>query len=210
MAHLIITIMHNDTLPIDIDGIIKKFSDIKTMSFKKFSKKMGMTYQQIAENFGSAEAFTIYDDLLKKYLIVYNETLDERSQRWCKGHELGHILMMHLEKEDYDIIHYNSGQHPYEKEANAFAKNLLCPFPVITALKEIKGDDVINPFNISEIFNINLKPATYIYNHYSKLYYAPKDKFIEGQFKDYIENHYIGVFGLLMEKIDENHHELYN
>lgn len=179
----------NGMLPVNVKQIVKSFKNIKLISFKKYMRAMGYSYEELIDKFGSERGFTIFDSKEDKYLIVYNKEDDECTQRWTIAHELGHILMGHLKREDYNLIHYNNGEHPMEKEANTFAKHLLAPFPLISRIKvENKNYDIVSPDKISIIFDINITPSAYICQHFSKLYYCPRDMRLESKFSKSIES----------------------
>lgn len=74
-----------------------------------------------------------------KRIIYYNETKPLSCIRFTLAHEIGHAVLGHKDEEDPAA----------EKEANCFARNLLCPVPVANALEAETEDDYISVFNIS-------------------------------------------------------------
>ncbi len=96
------------------------------------------------------------------YSISYNDDLntntDERI-RFTIAHEIGHIYLGHLKDfKETEIHRYGLNKKSYsilEKEADTFARNLLCPYPL---LKKVINNFSINPINIktiSETFKIS-------------------------------------------------------
>ena len=75
-----------------------------------------------------------------KRIIYYNETKPLACVRFTLAHEIGHAVLGHKDEEDLAA----------EREANCFARNLLCPLPVAKAYNAETDDDYISLFNISE------------------------------------------------------------
>lgn len=182
-------------IPIDIKKIIKKHKNIKLMNYSKFQEFFQLTFDEIVGIYGSEHGFTIYDSKKDAYLIVYNDVYDMGTVRWTIAHELGHIKLKHLKRRDYNLIHYNNGEHPMEKEANTYAKHILAPFPLIAKIKEYnEGFNIVRPDEISTIFGINFTPSVFICDHISKLYYYPRNAILESKFYRSITNLKVGPF----------------
>lgn len=182
-------------IPIDIKKIIEKHENITLMSYSKFQKNLQLTFDKIVDIYGSEHGFTIYDSKKDIYLIVYNDLDDPATIRWTIAHELGHVKQEHLKRADYNLIHYNNGEHPMEKEANTYAKQILAPFPLIAKIKECNhGFNIVRPDEISSIFDINFMPSVFICNHISKLYYYPRNNRLEMKFYQSIKSLKVGPF----------------
>lgn len=84
-----------------------------------------------------ADARTIYDSSTDTYLTVYNESIFPASRiRWTIAHEIGHIVLGHLEYSE-TAYRENLTTKKYkvlEKEANFFAAELLAPLPILKKL----------------------------------------------------------------------------
>ena len=105
-------------------------------------------YSYLIERFGqdgmdliesSDFGFTILQKKTGRYIVCYNEQNPYKVIRFTLAHELGHILMGHqLGEDSYE-----------EKEANCFARNLLCPVPIADyfQLKTVK--DYASFFHVS-------------------------------------------------------------
>lgn len=75
-----------------------------------------------------------------KRIILYNENVPYGSIRFTVAHEIGHAVLKHRDEEDPAA----------EKEANCFARNLLCPIPVVYGL-DLKGPaDYVRVFTVTE------------------------------------------------------------
>jgi len=191
-----ILIQHSDgEIPIDVKKIIRKYPNIKLMSYSKFKKLFKLTHNEIVNIYGSEHGFTLYDSIKDIYLIVYNDLDDCATIRWTISHEFGHIKMGHLKRLEYDLTHYNKGEHPFEKEANTFAKYILAPFPVIAKIKENNKEfNIIRADEISTIFGINFMPSQFICDHLSKLYFYPRNTLLEMKFYHSIKSLKVGPF----------------
>ncbi|PGH22456.1 hypothetical protein RN96_04780 [Fusobacterium polymorphum] len=186
LAYEVLIKYSSSEIPIDLRTIIKKYRNIRMISFSKFMKIMNLSYEDLVDKFGSEHGFTIYDELEDKYMIVYNEMDSIEVQRWTQGHELGHILKGHLKSEEYTLIHYNHGKHPMEQEANTFAKHLLVPFPLVNLLAQSFSNKTISQWDIIFLFNVSDITAYYIIEHLRKLYFIPSVFLLENKFKDAI------------------------
>lgn len=77
------------------------------------------------------KAWTIYNELLDTYLIIWNAARSSPSIRYSVAHEIGHILLDHQRTWPTDIA---LKKRRKEAEANVFANCLLAPFDAIQAL----------------------------------------------------------------------------
>ena len=90
----------------------------------------------------------IYDITRNVYLILYNERHLTARIRFTIMHELGHIILEHLNDEETELARGglpNAKYLFYEGEANTFAGNALAP-PII--IRELLGG---MPFNCREV-----------------------------------------------------------
>ena len=100
------------------------------------------------------KAWTIYNEHLDAYLIVWNPALSRASIRFSVAHEVGHILLNHERAWPTDSP---LGKRGKECEANTFAKCLLAPFDAIHRVFEQK------PFSakmVAACFDIPYSVAT--------------------------------------------------
>lgn len=74
-----------------------------------------------------------------KRIIYYNEKMPLACIRFTLAHEIAHAVLQHEDEDDPAA----------EKEANCFARNLLCPVPVINAMELESIDDYMSVFNVS-------------------------------------------------------------
>ena len=145
---------------IDVWQIIKSDEHIRVKSFTEAAFRLGCTHNEFAYEIASSESgYTVIDSNTGNSIIYYNNLKCEETIRFVLSHELGHIRLGH--KEDNDIAN---------KEANCFARNLLCPVPVVQEAKILTAEEYVETFYISH-------PMAEVAVQYYKsdLYYARKD-----------------------------------
>lgn len=87
----------------------------------------------------SQHGFTIVNRKTDSRIILYNEEMPLHCIRFTIAHEIAHKVLCHSEEEtEWE-----------EKEANCFARNLLCPLPISDALGLQTEDDYVDAFDVS-------------------------------------------------------------
>ena len=76
----------------------------------------------------------------ERRIILYNESASLGCIRFTVAHEIGHAVLGHCNEHD-------SGA---EREANCFARNLLCPLPIICGLNLNDPQEFVHVFNVTE------------------------------------------------------------
>lgn len=132
---------YDSTFPeIKVFCIIRKFTNIKICPYSNAAKKMKITHNEFTYQYASSEyGFTVADYYSNKFLIYCNDLKDDTTIKFTLAHELGHIVLGHTE--DNEITN---------KEANCFARNLLCPIQIIDGFQLETVSDYIECFHISE------------------------------------------------------------
>lgn len=97
-------------------------------------------------------------------IIYYNETMPLPCVRFTLAHEIGHAVLGHK----------NADDPVAEKEANCFARNLLCPVPVASAMQLESASDYASVFNVSNqmarvAIDRRKSDAYYLNNTYSEI-----------------------------------------
>ncbi len=127
------------SFPTPIYYIIRNFDDIKLLSYTEAAKKCGISYDNFYLLVSSEYGFSVKDPNSNKTLILYNDRKDETVIRFTLAHELGHYCLKHYKDSDTQ-----------NKEANCFARNLLCPVPVAMGFGLSNAIDYSNLFYVSE------------------------------------------------------------
>ena len=121
-------------LPPDPAALAKEM-DFRLWTTSELEKRMvenpdGMVRHSIGE-----EAFTL--SVGGQYIIVYDDTVrSPERMRFSIFHEFGHVLMDHFR--NWDVMKLTEDQaRVLEDEANTFARNLICPPPILDL---VRGD----------------------------------------------------------------------
>lgn len=180
-------------LPIDL-SFMYKFDNLKIKTYSWFANLNRLSIEQTIEYLNSNSGCCYYMVDTKRYLILYNDLIEnECHNRWTLAHELGHYLLKHneicttaiisrnsLSKSEYDI---------YEKEANAFARELLAPLNVLCCI----SDKYVTLSQIMEMCDLSYEAANNIINFANAgsqmgISYFCKSKTTE-LFKKFIKNY---------------------
>lgn len=179
-------------LPIDL-SFMNNFKNLKIETYSWFAKLNKISISEVIEITNSDSGCCWYLTNKNKYLILYNDLIDNPCHnRWTLAHELGHYLLKHNEICDTAILGRNSLSEKeytiYEKEANAFARELLAPLNVIC--------NILNNFSILDIMNLcdlSYEASSYIFNYIKNglqmgISYACETRTTK-LFKNFIVNH---------------------
>lgn len=147
---------------IDIFHLLQNHPKIKLHTFTEIASRLGITVEEfVAELSESDMGYTVYDRVKERWLIYYNDTKCDTTIRFTIAHELGHIALKHTE--DNSIT---------DREANCFARNLLCPVPIRDELELKTLEDFCSAFGISDrmakvVMEMNSSDSYYIsgYNY---------------------------------------------
>lgn len=127
-----------DTLPIDPSLIIRKNKWALT-SYSELARSFNCSIRKVSKRLKSEDGYTQYDYI--NYSIAYNDKPKSLKRiPFTLMHEVGHIYLNHLKDFDKTVIYRNElSEKEYkvlEDEANAFARNVLAPAPVVLKLKK--------------------------------------------------------------------------
>lgn len=127
------------SFPIDFKQIFKHYRlQMRLRTYKQFSKERGLSISEIKNKYGE-DGFASMDAETNRCTVCYNSDSPYKNRiRFTIAHEIGHFFMEHfldantsvlrraeISEELYDVL---------EKEANCFARNLLCPAPIANAV----------------------------------------------------------------------------
>lgn len=155
---------YSNTFPkVDIFDIISKYENIKLHTYSEASSIYGCDYLYFYRNIASSEhGFTISRG--NRFIVLFNEEKSETTIRFTLAHELGHILLGHIRDTELE-----------KKEANCFARNLLCPLPIADGFNLLTPKDYELCFDISEpmataVFALKSSDRFYItHSNYEKI-----------------------------------------
>ncbi|MFR4987352.1 MAG: ImmA/IrrE family metallo-endopeptidase [Lachnospirales bacterium] len=135
-AHEVIDEFNINEFPVDLNNIISQIPNLKVYSYKWLSNITNYSIEKIEDMF---ESGSIVKNINNKYLIFYNNNDNRGRIRFTIAHELGHYFLNHTEHNDIN-----------EKEADCFARNLLCPISLLN-LQSPFIDDFIYLSNLCDI-----------------------------------------------------------
>ena len=135
---------HITTAPVDPLPILKTMPGVLVMSFAEIASKIGMDRKSVLCSFSSdnRDVVTSVTNVGGKlrYFVAYNQRLPFYMLQRAMARELGHIVLKHDGSRPEDIR---------QEEALIFARNLICPRPLIKALM-----DEIKPLTIETLGNV--------------------------------------------------------
>lgn len=115
--------------PVDPMRILKSLPDTFVVTFTEMAGSSGLDNASLVTLFGagSQDAVTYILDG-RRYMIAYNQRLPHYMLQIAFARELGHILLSH--------DHSARPEAAQTSEALCFARHLLCPRPLIAALRD--------------------------------------------------------------------------
>lgn len=122
--------------------------------------------------------------------IFVSDRCSRQRQRFTAAHELGHILLGHV-NEHHKLVNRepSSKDNPIEQAANVFASRLLAPACVLWAL------NARTPEEIAALCDISYQAAKFRAERMDLLYQrnkfltSPKERAVYKQFSDFIRQH---------------------
>lgn len=125
---------HNITsVPVDPLHILKSIPGVVVVTFTEMADESGPDRADLVTMFGSSSQdaiLYIIDDPDLKYIVAYNQRLPFYMLQIALARELGHLVLGHSDAQPEDVK---------LSEAMYFARYLLCPRPLIKALKDEKA-----------------------------------------------------------------------
>lgn len=125
-----------------------------------------------------------------KYYIFYRGDMTPGRIRFTVAHELGHIVLGHLDRKTHTTRNRepNEGDAPIEQAANVFASRLLAPACVLHDL------NAITPERISELCDISLTAARFrsermnVLEKRSMFGASPLERKVRRQFRGFVKS----------------------
>nr|WP_288830090.1 ImmA/IrrE family metallo-endopeptidase [uncultured Clostridium sp.] len=130
-------------LPVNLSKLIYlRRQNTHLMTYSQMAARFSMTVSDYKDLVPSELGFTM--KMGNRNYILYNEEKGYCTNRFTIAHEIGHIMLGH--KTDDSVA---------EREANCFARNLLCPVPVINSFNITDIYDYMGWFHISDLMAEN-------------------------------------------------------
>lgn len=154
-------------LPVKVGTICKKL-DIRVWSYEK--GKNLINHFDLTNQILQTDGFLIF--LKERPCIFYNNFCTRQRQRFTIAHEIGHLLLGHINPGQITAINreVSPSDNPIEKAANQFAIRLLAPACVLW------GKDIHTAEEISKLCDISKTAASFREQRMEKLY--KRNKFL--------------------------------
>ncbi len=148
-----------DFFPIKPLEIIRK-NKWGLISYSELAKEHNKSIEEIVDAFQSEDGYTIYNE---NYIIAYNDTVKVPNRiRFTLMHEIGHVYLNHLIDFDETILRRSTlTMEDYkilEREANAFARNVLAPAAIVNEIKKESRNNITTG-NLISYFQITKAAA---------------------------------------------------
>lgn len=128
--------------------------ELSLNTYSDFMRSTGKTFEETVEILDSNLGACLYNPQTEQYAIFYNANHVDEFCRFTIAHELGHYFLGHHRLAGTTILNRSymsrSEYEEYEKEANAFARNLLSPAPLAYNLREASlPGSIVNNFEMA-------------------------------------------------------------
>ncbi|NMB26379.1 MAG: ImmA/IrrE family metallo-endopeptidase [Firmicutes bacterium] len=158
-AWLFTSLAQLNWLPIDPSSIYRKFRDTcLLLDSAQAAEVIGNGHPLVeAVRRPNNDAYTFFSHDRSMYVTIFNEKRYPARIRWTLAHEIGHIVLGHVQRYEAYCIH--GGLEPnkhraLERQANDFAAELLAPMYIIRRLK------LSEPSDLSRVFGLSTEAAT--------------------------------------------------
>lgn len=154
-----------DRLPVDVLQVCKQLG-IRVVSYE--DGKPIIERHKLQRFAKRTDGFTLV--LYDQPVIFFDAKCTKQRARFTIAHELGHIVLNHVEWNRPTVINREPGPHdnPKETAANQFAARLLAPACVLWAL------DVHTPEGIAQLCDISMPAAQFRAQRMDVLYRRQK------------------------------------
>ncbi len=147
----------NNSFPVNVLELFKLVPNCKVMTYQQFADKYNTDIDFVINMCKSKSGCTHYDNKSKNYLVLYNNSNTNHNVNgrilWTLAHELGHIILKHVPRVQFNSIAENGFNEDinkqFETEADFFAANLLSPFQLFKPLEINSSSDIQNIFGLS-------------------------------------------------------------
>ncbi len=128
------------SFPITIVSVLRRMHNVCFHSYSEAAEMMGISFTEFWALASSDFGFSVRNSKRNQIEIFYNDHKSESVQRFTLAHELGHVVLEHVQdgkKED--------------REANCFARNYLCPVPVVQGYNLKTSAEYCKTFFVSDV-----------------------------------------------------------
>ena len=154
---------YGDTvMPLRLEKMLDRLSlTVGLMTYSLLSSSVPDLASDIADAMKADLGASAWIPEMNRLLIVYNDQVPETVIRFTIAHELGHYFLRHHEIAGVEWLDKAFLPSPlyekFEKEAKAFARNLLSPAPLAKEFLRLSPDEAVR--KLSETFFISSSAA---------------------------------------------------
>lgn len=171
-------------LPVNLNAVLRHLG-IMAYSYRRGADMLEAA--GLAEVAGQVSGLTFYAG--SQPIILFNDTETPQRVRFTIGHELGHIVLDHVQPGEHTSQNREPqpGDSPMEQAANRFAADLLAPACVLWGLDLHRAED------IAEVCKISIRAAQFraarmeILYQRDKFLLHPLERSVYQQFETYIK-----------------------
>ena len=172
-----------EALPVDLNAVLRHL-EVRVYSYSRGRDLLAST--GLAEVTKQVSGLTLYAGA--QPVILYDDTETPQRIRFTVGHELGHLVLGHVQPGDHTWQNREPqpGDSPTEQAANRFAADLLAPACVLWGLDLHRAED------IAEVCKISIQAARFraermeILYQRNKFLLHPLEKAVYQQFEPFI------------------------
>ena len=168
------------SLPVDVR---KVGSHLGYQQYSYRSADKTIRYFHLEEQRRISDGFTVC--LQSRAYIFYDDTCSIGRQRFTVAHEIGHLVLGHLQAGGYTTHNINISDQ-MERQANQFAARLLAPACVLHAMGVTSAEE------ISQLCHISMQAAQAraarlaVLDQRGKYLSHPLERLVADQFRDFL------------------------
>jgi len=140
MAYETLIEYHKFDLPINIFSVLHSMKNVAIHKYSETAQRFNLSFEKFHKLASSDYGFSIKNINKNRYEIFYNDYKSDTTIRFTLAHELGHIVLEH-----------NKDGYKENKEANCFARNYLCPIPIVIGMNIESVLDYTDAFFVSPL-----------------------------------------------------------
>lgn len=171
-------------LPVDLNAVLRHL-EVRAYSYSRGSELLEAA--GLAEAAKQVSGLTFYAGA--QPVILYNDAEAPQRIRFTIGHELGHLVLGHVQPGEHTRQNREPqpGDNPTEQAANRFAADLLAPACVLWGLDLRRAED------IAEVCKISIQAARFRAERMEILYQRgkfllhPLERAVYQQFEPYVK-----------------------
>lgn len=173
-----------ERLPVDLN-IVLRHLEVRVYSYSRSRELLEST--GLSEVAKQVSGLTFYAG--DRPVILYNEAETPQRIRFTIGHELGHIVLGHVQPGEHTRQNREPrpGDSPAEQAANRFAADLLAPACVLWGLDLHRAEDIARVCKISiQAAQFRAERMEILYQR-NKFLLHPLERAVYQQFESFIK-----------------------